>query len=109
MNDKNKQIGRKIKIARIIRNITQKELAKKIEVGPVTVSRIESGSKNITAVEMEKISKVFNCPISYFYEEEKEKIATYGTSEDARDLKDLASEDKEFVDELIERFKKKKK
>ncbi len=73
MNDRNKQIGKKIKIARILAEITQEELAKKIEVGPVTVSRIESGSKNTTAIEIEKISKVFNRPLSYFYEEKEEE------------------------------------
>ena len=111
MNDKNKQIGRKIKIARILRDLTQEELAKKIGVEPVTVSRMESGSRNITAVEIEKLSKAFNRPLSYFYEEEekKEEIITFIVGEDTRDLIDLDSEDKEIIDELIERFKKEKK
>ena len=111
MNDKNKQIGKKIKIARILAEITQEKFAEKIGVESVTVSRMESGSRNTTAVEIEKISKALNRPLSYFYEEEKEEeISTLSISSEAiMDLRDLDPEDKKFIDELIERFRKEKK
>ncbi len=109
MNDRNRQIGLKIKIARILARITQEELAKRIEVEPVTVSRMESGSRNTTAVEIEKISVALNRPLSYFYEGEEEEVANPIVNEDTKDLRDLDPEDKEFIEELIERFKKKKK
>jgi len=112
MNDKNKQIGKRVKIARILIDVTQEDLAKRIGVEPVTVSRMESGSRNTTAVEIEKISKVLNRSLSYFYEEEekKEEKATLSiSSDDIKDLRDLGPEDKKFIDELIERFRKEKK
>ena len=103
MNDKNKQIGKRVKIARILIDITQEELAKKIGVEPVTVSRIESGSRKTTAVEIEKLSKALNRPISYFYEgkeEEYQKVDSLRAN-----FKDLDSKDLEAIERVISQIR----
>jgi len=103
MNDKNKQIGKRVKIARIIAKIDQEELAKRIGVEPVTVSRMESGSRNITAVEIEKLSKALNRPISYFYEGKEEE---YQKVDNLRaNFKDLDSKDLEAIERVISQIR----
>jgi len=103
MNDKNKQIGKRAKIARILIDITQEDLAKRIGVEPVTVSRIESGSRNITAVEIEKLSKALNRPISYFYEGKEEE---YQKVDNLRvNFKDLDSKDLEAVERVVSQIR----
>ena len=103
MNDRNKQIGLKIKIARIIAKIDQEELAKRIGVEPVTVSRMESGSRNITAVEIEKLSKALNRPLSYFYEGKEEE---YQKADNLRvNFKDLDSKDLEAIERVISQIR----
>jgi len=103
MNDKNKQIGLKIKIARIIAKIDQKELAKRIGVEPVTVSRMESGSRKTTAVEIEKLSKAFNRPLSYFYEGKEEE---YQKVDNLRvNFKDLDSKDLEAIERVVSQIR----
>jgi len=103
MNDRNKQIGLKIKIARIIAKIDQDELAKRIGVEPVTVSRMESGSRKTTAVEIEKLSKALNRPISYFYEgkeEEYQKVDSLRAN-----FKDLDSKDLEAIERVVSQIR----
>jgi len=103
MNDKNKQIGKKVKIARVIRDITQKELAKKTGVGYVTMSRIENGARNIMAIEIEKIAKILNRPISYFYEEKDEE---YQKVDNPRaNFKDLDPKDLEAVERVVSQIR----
>ena len=103
MNDKNKQIGKKVKIARVIRDITQKELAKKTGVGYVTMSRIENGARNIMAIEIEKIAKILNRPISYFYEEKEEE---YQKADSLRaNFKDLDPKDLEAVERVVSQIR----
>jgi len=103
MNDRNKQIGLKIKIARIIAKIDQEELAKRIGVEPVTVSRMESGSRNITAVEIEKLSKALNRPLSYFYEGKEEE---YQKADNLRvNFKDLDSKDLEAIERVVSQIR----
>ena len=103
MNDKNKQIGKRVKIARILIDITQEELAKRIGVEPVTVSRMESGSRNITAVEIEKLSKALNRPLSYFYEGKEEE---YQKVDNLRvNFKDLDSKDLEVIERVVSQIR----
>jgi len=103
MNDKNKQIGKRVKIARILIDVTQEDLAKRIGVEPVTVSRMESGSRKTTAVEIEKLSKALNRPISYFYEgkeEEYQKVDSLRAN-----FKDLDSKDLEAIERVVSQIR----
>ena len=114
MNNKKldfRKIGEKIRKARGWADMTQKELAEKIGIDPVTLHRIEKGIRSVTAVELKIVSLALERSLSFFYGEEdkEEKITASSVSEDIIDLRDLDSEDRKFIDGLIKRCKKEKK
>ena len=53
-------VGRRIKKLRLKVGMTQQDVAKKLGIGRVTLSQIEHGERKITAVELIKLSKVFD-------------------------------------------------
>lgn len=62
-----------LKIARVKKGWTQDELAKKSEVGRVTISKIErKGIKNVPVYTLEKLAKALNMTVAelFFSEEE---------------------------------------
>jgi len=63
-----KIIGEKIKRSRILAKLTLKELSKKTGISYSTLSRIENGRRIINAVELLKISKLVNKPVTYFFQ-----------------------------------------
>ncbi|MCL5073042.1 MAG: helix-turn-helix domain-containing protein [Actinobacteria bacterium] len=64
----NKQIGEKVRKARVLANLTLKEVADKTSIGYVTISRIEHGTRAVNAAELILIANVTKQPISFFYE-----------------------------------------
>lgn len=65
-----KNLGKKIKELRKERELSQSNLAKKIGLSRAAVSEIERGNRNINALELNKIAKVFNLDIGYLLIEE---------------------------------------
>ena len=61
----------KLKKARQERNLTQKELAEKIEVATGVIGDIERGSRNPSQNVAIKLSNFFNTDISYWTQEDK--------------------------------------
>jgi len=72
-----KTIGEKVRKARIIANLTLKELSKKTGIGYATLARIEEGKRIINVVELMKISSITNKPITYFLQEGNNVIEFY--------------------------------
>lgn len=64
----NKEIGEKVRKARVLANLTLKEVADKTNIGYVTISRIEHGTRAVNAAELILIANVTKQPISFFYE-----------------------------------------
>ena len=60
MKDINKIIGEKIQRYRKLQNINQEVLATKLNMKRPTLSKIESGERKLTAVEIKTISEFFN-------------------------------------------------
>lgn len=61
-------ISKKIKTAREENNLTQQQLADLVDVNIKTISRIEHGqTKTIKNELVQKFSKIFKVPVSYFY------------------------------------------
>ncbi len=58
----------KIKIQRAIHNLTQADLANKIEVSRQTINTIESGKYVPSTVLALKIAKVFEVPVEAIFE-----------------------------------------
>ncbi|WP_439132518.1 helix-turn-helix domain-containing protein [Polaribacter sp.] len=61
----NQNIGISIKNARILKNLSQKELAKKIGISNINLSLIENDKANPSIDTLTKISKVLDIPIAY--------------------------------------------
>lgn len=66
-----KQLGQKIKQLRESRDLNQAEMAKKIGLSRVAVSMIESGKRDLEALELAKIAKVFNIPVDFLLRNEE--------------------------------------
>ena len=70
--DKVNIIGCRVKEARIKAGMSQRELSEKLELLAVyvcrgSVSRIETGERAITDIEIDAISKVLNVSIDYLF------------------------------------------
>lgn len=62
-------VGEMIRKARKEQNVNQDELAARVGVNSVSLSYWESGKREIKLSVLEKIAKVLDLPLSYFYEE----------------------------------------
>ena len=60
------EIGKKIKILRKVRGLTQEQLAEKLEVGRATVSNYEIGRREPRLNELERIASVLGVGLDYF-------------------------------------------
>ena len=61
-----KEIGKKIKILRKVRGLTQEQLAEKLDVGRATVSNYEIGRREPRLNELERIAKALGVGLDYF-------------------------------------------
>lgn len=64
-------VGEKIREARKLRGLTQKELAAQIGVTPQTMTKYEKGPIQVPLSRIEQISEILEVPVSYFLEKEK--------------------------------------
>ncbi len=78
MNTKvNKQLGSKIKLARNNANLSQADVAEELDIPRPSVSQIEQGKRDITAVELVKLSKLLNVNIKDLLRiDDKPKVRT---------------------------------
>ncbi|WP_252243184.1 helix-turn-helix transcriptional regulator [Clostridium sp. ZBS14] len=58
------KVGKKIKLLRENKNLTRQELAEKIQVTPVTISRYENSTREPNIETLKKISNILNVNIS---------------------------------------------
>ncbi|WP_295394428.1 helix-turn-helix transcriptional regulator [uncultured Thiodictyon sp.] len=57
-------IGKALRTMRVFHDLTQKDLAEKLEISTSHLSEIESGKKSPTLSLLERYANVFNIPIS---------------------------------------------
>jgi transcriptional regulator with XRE-family HTH domain len=62
-------VGKRIKLRRTLLRISQEQLAGDIGVTFQQVQKYESGHNRVSASRLFDISRVLNCPISYFFED----------------------------------------
>lgn len=68
-NEVKHKLGRNIKIERIRNDITQEQLAERINMSVSYVSKLEQGLTSPTAIALYKMSKVLNIPMEKFFED----------------------------------------
>jgi len=64
-----KKLGKKIKLARVEQDLTQSQLAKKINAKQKSISRYETGATIPSVETLVKIAKVLKKSVGYFLEE----------------------------------------
>ena len=64
-----KKLGKKIKLARIEKDLTQAQLAKKIKAKQKSISHYETGISLPSLETLVKIAKVLKKPAGYFLDE----------------------------------------
>ena len=69
-----KQVGNRIKTLRKALNISQEEFAFRCGMDRTYITSLENGKRNISIVNLEKISKVFNMSLSEFFNFSKEEV-----------------------------------
>src|SRR6185503_19634705 len=62
-------VGKRIKLRRTLLHISQEQLAGDVGVTFQQVQKYESGHNRVSASRLYDISRVLNCPISYFFED----------------------------------------
>jgi len=106
MINKQKETGKKIKIARATADLSQEDLGLKLNYDRQVIMRMEAGTRKIGIEEIKRIAEATGTPIEFFLEEEPEiKVAT-NHSEDILDLRGLTESRKEFMRKLKEEFQK---
>lgn len=76
-------IGRKIKNIRLDNKLTQKEFADKINKSCITIRKYESGDINPPMDVLSEICSIFNVPMDYFFNNNKNEYPTPSASEHA--------------------------
>jgi len=64
-----KKLGKKIKLARVEADLTQEQLAQKINTLQKSISRYETGASMPTIETLVKIAKALNKAVGYFLDE----------------------------------------
>lgn len=67
MNDLKKNFGQRIRKIRQKRNLSQEELAEKIDIAVNNMGKIERGESFVTAVTLEKLAQVLDVKVEDFF------------------------------------------
>lgn len=65
-------LSRRLREAREYLNLSQDEVAKRIGIARAAISLIESGQRRVDALELSKLARVYQRPVSYFTSEQVE-------------------------------------
>ncbi len=68
VNQLDLEIGRRLRRARVVANLTQNELAEKLGISFQQIQKYENGANRISAARLWSVSRVFGLPVTYFYE-----------------------------------------
>lgn len=100
-------LGKKIKSLRECGNLTQEQLAEKIELERDTISKIENGKRFPSCKTLEKIAQVFNIKYSDLFNfNDFDNTVDYNKAINIETL-DLKEKDTEFILDFIRLYKEK--
>ena len=107
MDTNDKIIGEKVRQARAIKGLSQKELGKYLKVNKQAIYSIEKGIRRLSASELNIIAEATNQPLSFFYDESNnpQEYRRITLGEGARDLSDLTEDDLKLIDEMIKKLR----
>ena len=96
------ELGTRLKKAREYLGLTQEDVAKLLGVSRVIITNIESGTRKVSADELEKFSKIYGRSMDELM---NGKITEENVKMFARTFSELSEEDQEEIVNLI-KFKK---
>ncbi len=105
-------LGNRIKFLRKRANITQSELAEKLNLSFGTISKYEKDEISIPSETLLKIANIFNVSTDFLLgrvDIKNESIAIAASTKDNIDLSDICDEDKEAIMRFVEMAKNKNK
>lgn len=98
MDSQRLEMAARLKEAREYLGLSQEEVANALNIPRPAISRIESGQRNVEALELEQFSRLYTRSIEYFLSGEKPKEELQGTvAFAARALKGLSQKDLDEV------------
>lgn len=103
--EKIKQLGEKIRQARVIAKLSQEDLGKILNFPGNVVSRIELGQREVRASELQIIVRATNKPIEFFLEDESPVLVATNHKHNPK-YAGLKDSQKKIIDNLIEEFGK---
>lgn len=105
-----KEIGRRIRVAREEANLSQQELATKINRDTATaIYLMENGDRKVSIVDLEKIAQVLDRDLSYFLGESEATNTTPNLRIALRSDPNLEVEDKQAIMRFVELAEKRNK
>lgn len=96
-------VGRRVKLRRTILRISQEQLAGDIGVTFQQVQKYESGHNRVSASRLYDISCVFDCPISYFFEDIGKDVTSGRATPRPRTREGLSDSQTGFDDDPMQR------
>jgi transcriptional regulator with XRE-family HTH domain len=96
-------VGKRIKLRRTLLHISQEQLASDIGVTFQQVQKYESGHNRVSASRLFDISRVLNCPISYFFEDIGPETTGDRSMPGARSSESVAEETDSFDSDPMQR------
>lgn len=104
-----KDIGEKIRQARVLKNLSQKDLGELVRIDKQIIYKIENGKRTVTADELKLIAIVTDKPLDFFYEEELKINVATNHSKPTIDLTSLTDTQRKIISDLAEEFNKENK
>ena len=91
-NPIDRHVGNRVRMQRILLNMSQEKLGEALGITFQQVQKYESGHNRVSASRLFDISRVLNCPIAYFFEDIGPETTGVRTTPAARSAEDLAEE-----------------
>lgn len=66
-HDLQRRLGRAIRAVRVTRGLTQRDLAKRVQVGSNYICFLESGKKDPGVLFLQKVAAALTMPVDFFY------------------------------------------
>lgn len=89
------KLAERLKETREYLGVSQQFVSEFLGISRAAISAIESGKRKVNALELERFSKLYKFPVSYFYGEEQSDDETVSLL--ARTAKGLTEDDKRQV------------
>jgi transcriptional regulator with XRE-family HTH domain len=64
-----RHVGKRLRLLRQIREVSMEKLAELVDVAPQQIQKYEVGETRISASRIFELSKIFNVPLSWFYDD----------------------------------------